>query len=170
MMKEALLGLLAKGPAHGYDLKISLEQVLGRTSKVNVGQVYTALAKLEKEGLVTADRVAREQGTDMKVYALTASGQAELEHWFALPVERVELRDELFIKLSLARRTGRSDVTAIIRAQRKAYLEAIGELTALRTRYEEEQADEIGLLVENAILHLEADLRWLELWEQHRRT
>lgn len=164
-MKEALLGLLAVQPMHGYDLKVALDRLLGRTTPVNVGQVYTALSKLEKDGLVRAELVARERDarSETKVFHLTDAGAAELHTWFAEPVEKVDLRDELFIKLSLARRTGRADAAAIILAQRSAGLRAIQELTLLRTQYEDD--DEIGLLIEGAILHLEADLQWLTLWE-----
>jgi DNA-binding PadR family transcriptional regulator len=168
LIKEALLGLLAAQPMHGYELKVELDKVLGRTTPVNVGQVYTALNKLEKEGLVEAALVPREdQRADMKVYHLAPAGVRHLQGWFAQPVEKVDLRNELFIKLSLARRTGKADAGAIIQSQRLAILQWIQELTRLQTQRDDEQID---LLIEGAILHLEADLRWLDLWEQRMRT
>ncbi len=148
---------------HGYDLKLALDQVLGRTSPVNVGQVYTAISKLEKEGLISAQMVAREERSETKVFSLTPAGEEELGRWFAAPVEKADLRDELFLKLSLARRRGRAEAMAIIRTQRAANLGAIQELTMLLSQYDPDS--EVTLLIEGAILRLEADLRWLDLWE-----
>lgn len=166
MIKEALLGLLAAQPMHGYELKVELDRVLGRTTPVNVGQIYTALSKLEKDGLVGTEFVAREdQRAEMKVYSLSPAGAEHLHRWFAEPVVKVDLRDELFIKLSLARRTGRAEVGLIVQGQRLTTLRSIQELTLLKERLESGD-DEVALLIEGAILHLEADLRWLDLWEQ----
>lgn len=169
MIKESLLGLLAVQPMHGYDLKVSLDRALGQTSKFNVGQVYTALGKLEKDGLIAASFVARDDRADMKVYHLTDAGQAELDRWFQTPVEKVDLRDELFLKLTLARRTGGAEVPMLIRTQRHAVIQTIQELTRLKEAYHPEDELEVILLIEGAILHLEADLQWLDLWERMRR-
>ncbi|MFZ5817458.1 MAG: helix-turn-helix transcriptional regulator, partial [Bacillota bacterium] len=155
---------------HGYDLKVALDRTLGQTSKFNVGQVYTALAKLEKEGLIAPEFVPREDRSEMKVYHITAAGRAELAHWFATPVEKVDLRDELFMKLSLARRTGGADIPALIRTQRLATLQSIQELTRLKEAYHPVDELEVILLIEGAILHLEADLQWLDLWERRTRS
>lgn len=168
MIKEALLGLLASQPMHGYELKVELDRLLGRTTPVNVGQIYTALSKLEKEGLVDTEFVARsDQRAEMKVYSLSPAGAEHLHGWFAEPVERVDLRNELFIKLSLARRTGRAEVAQIVGAQRMTTLRAIQELTLLKERLESAaDQEEVALLIDGAILHLEADLKWLDLWER----
>lgn len=161
------MGLLAQRPMHGYDLKLALDQVLGRTSPVNVGQVYTAISKLEKEGLITGQLVARDERSETKVFSLTPMGEAELHRWFATPVEKADLRDELFLKLSLARRRAPAEALAIIRTQRAANLGAIQELTMLAGQYDPDS--EVTLLIEGAILRLEADLRWLDLWESRIR-
>ncbi|MDF2626544.1 MAG: PadR family transcriptional regulator [Symbiobacteriaceae bacterium] len=169
MIKEALLGLLAVQPLHGYDLKVSLDRTLGQTSKFNVGQVYTALGKLEKDGLVEPEFVSRDERSEMKVFHLTAAGRAELNHWFQTPVEKVDLRDELFMKLTLARRAGLADVAGLVRTQRLATLQSIGDLTRLKESYDPVQDLEVILLIEGAILHLEADLQWLDLWVSRSR-
>lgn len=168
MIKEALLGLLVAQPKHGYELKIELDRLLGRTTPVNVGQVYTALNRLEKDGHVEVTFVAREdQRAEMKVYSLSAAGTDYLHRWFDEPIERVDLRNELFIKLSLARRTGKADVARILQAQRLTTLRAMQELTMVRERLAADTADdELPLLIDGALLHLEADLHWLDLWEQ----
>lgn len=169
MIKEALLGLLAVQPMHGYDLKVSLDRSLGQTSKFNVGQVYTALGRLEKEGLVEPEFVSRDERSEMKVFHLTAAGRAELAHWFETPVEKVDLRDELFMKLTLARRAGLADVSALVHTQRLATLQAIRDLTRLKEEYDPAQELDVILLIEGAVLHLEADLQWLDLWDSRTR-
>ncbi|MDB4897337.1 MAG: lineage-specific thermal regulator protein [Firmicutes bacterium] len=147
--------------------KVELDRVLGRTTPVNVGQVYTALNKLEKDGLVVTEFVARDdQRAEMKVYTLAPAGAEHLHRWFTQPVETVDLRNELFIKLSLARRTGRAEVGPILTVQRLTTLRSIQELTMLKERLEGTADDDVALLIDGAILHLEADLRWLDLWEQ----
>lgn len=164
MIRQALLGLLAVQPMHGYDLKVSLDRALGQTSKFNVGQVYTALGKLEKEALIEAEFVSRDERSEMKVFHLTAAGRAELDHWFQTPVEKVDLRDELFMKLTLARRAGLADVATLVRTQRLATFQSIQELTRLKESYDPVQELDVVMLIEGAILHLEADLQWLDLW------
>lgn len=167
MIKEALLGLLVSQPMHGYELKTELDRLLGRTTPVNVGQVYTALNRLERDGHVEVAFVAREdQRAEIKVYSVSEAGADYLHRWFDEPVDRVELRNELFIKLSLARRTGKADVRRILQAQRTTTLRSMQELTALQERLAAEVEDEILLLIDGALLHLEADLRWLDLWEE----
>lgn len=165
MIKEGLLGLIALQPMHGYDLKTALDRLFGRTTPVNVGQVYTAIAKLERDGLVRAERVARADRSELKVFHLTENGSAELQRWFREPVEKVALRDEFFLKLTLARRSGQADAGQILRRQRAAHIQTMQELTILKSA-ETEIEPEIVLLIEGAILHLEADLRWLELLER----
>ena len=55
-MRFPLLALLADGPAHGYDLKRRLEEGFGSAlPPVNAGQIYTTLARLERDGLVEAE-------------------------------------------------------------------------------------------------------------------
>ena len=169
MIRQALLGLLAVQPMHGYDLKVSLDRALGQTSKFNVGQVYTALGKLEKEALIEAELVSRDERSEMKVFHLTAAGRAELDHWFQTPVEKVDLRDELFMKLTLARRAGLADVATLVRTQRLATLQSIQELTRLKESYDPVQELDVVMLIEGAILHLEADLLWLDLWVSRSR-
>lgn len=52
-MRLPLLALLARGPAHGYELKQDLEQLLGSAyPQPNVGQIYVTLGRLEKQGLI----------------------------------------------------------------------------------------------------------------------
>jgi hypothetical protein len=73
------------------------------------------------------------------------------------------LRDEFYIKMVIGRLAGEPDPTGMIARQRQAYLQQLREFTALARRTEDAN---IGLMVEGAILHLQADLRWLDLCDE----
>jgi DNA-binding PadR family transcriptional regulator len=163
MLKFALLGLLARDPKHGYDLKNELEQALGGHWEINFGQIYTTLARLERDKLIQV--VSEDQdGRGKKTYRITTAGRRELAAWYEEPVEKPrQLRDEFFIKLIIGRLAGESDPVRIIDSQRQAYLTQLRDLTALAGRAGDPN---IELMVEGAILHLQADLRWLDLCEE----
>ena len=79
-MKFPILAMLATSPAHGYELKRELEQHFGAAlPPLNTGQIYTSLARLERDGLVDADRVAQDSRPNKRVYRLTPAGQAALD-------------------------------------------------------------------------------------------
>jgi DNA-binding PadR family transcriptional regulator len=163
MLKFALLGLLARDPKHGYDLKNELEQALGGHWEINFGQIYTTLARLERDKQVRV--IAEDQdGRGKKTYQITPEGRKDLAGWLAEPVEKPrQFRDEFFIKLIIGRLAGESDPARIIDRQRQAYLTQLRDLTALTKRAGDPG---IELMVEGAILHLQADLRWLDLCEE----
>src|SRR3954452_14420741 len=164
-MRFPLLALLACGPAHGYELKQALEQRFGSVlPPLNAGQIYTTLSRLERDGLVDDDAVAQNGRPNKRVYRLTEAGQAELDGWVSNPTPETRLKDDFFIKLVLARAAGLADPVQLIDRQRSVYLQALRELDDVAA-----QADggvTAALLVEGAALHLEADLKWLDLCEQ----
>ena len=83
MFKYALLGLLAQEPRHGYDLKTAFETLLGGTWPLNIGQVYSTLSRLERDGFVESQVVPQDLLPDRKVYALTQTGLEELDRWLS---------------------------------------------------------------------------------------
>src|ERR1700754_2872729 len=92
--------LLTREPMHGYQLRSEFDAATGATWPLNIGQVYTTLNRLERDGLVEP-RGEAEQGR--VVYRITDTGSKELTHWFEQPVQREgRPRDELAIKLALA--------------------------------------------------------------------
>jgi DNA-binding PadR family transcriptional regulator len=157
-----LLALLAKEPAHGYELKQALEQTFGSAyPSPNIGQIYVTLGRLEKDGLIRAVDVEQSNRPNKKVYYLTAKGRDVLTLWVDEPTEGPRVRDEFFMKLVLAPLTGISDRMALINRQRRHYLSLMGDLNALLD--ETEPDDRVAtLLIEGAMLHLQADLEWLE--------
>jgi DNA-binding PadR family transcriptional regulator len=157
-----LLALLAKEPAHGYELKQALEQTFGSAyPSPNIGQIYVTLGRLEKDGLIRAVDVEQSNRPNKKVYYLTAKGRDVLTLWVDEPTEGPRVRDEFFMKLVLAPLTGIADRMALINRQRRHYLSLMGDLNALLD--ETEPDDRVAtLLIEGAMLHLQADLEWLE--------
>jgi DNA-binding PadR family transcriptional regulator len=164
-MKFPILAMLASSPAHGYELKRELEQHFGAAlPPLNTGQIYTSLARLERDGLVDADRVAQDSRPNKRVYRLTPQGQAALDGWVTQPTPGSRLRDEFFMKLVLAGRAGIADPRELIERQRGEYLQGLRDLDRLSGAANGDWAE--ALLIEGAALHLEADLKWLALCEE----
>src|SRR6059058_6502680 len=111
-VRDGLLALLEEGPQYGYQLRCTFESRTGGTWPLNIGQVYTTLARLERDGLVTAEG---DDGEGHQIYALTEAGSAELDLWFRTPVARADRpRDELAIKMSLALTVDGVDVRDVV--------------------------------------------------------
>ena len=163
MMPFAILGLLSRQPCHGYDLKNHIEQALGGNREINFGQIYTTLGRLERDGLAIASEI--EDGRGKKTYHITAKGKEELDIWLNQTVDRIEpFKDEFLIKLLVRNLAGYGDILKTISRQRQSYLQQLRDLTTLGTQ---DNGDPfISLLIEGALLHLQADLRWLELCDE----
>ena len=164
MLRYALLGLLARQPSHGYDLKNEIEHSLGDNWDINFGQIYTTLGRLERDGLISAaERTSDARGK--KVYGIMPAGRAELEAWLNRTIENPrQLRDEFIIKLIIRHMAGYGDTQTAIHEQRQAYLQQLHSFTTL---FAQKVYDPfVSLLIEGTILHLQADLRWLDVCEE----
>ena len=161
-MRQMLLALLAKEPAHGYELKQAIEQIFGGAyPSPNIGQIYVTLNRLERDGLVVSEDVAQTGRPNKKVYELTPAGRETLAEWIQQPADGPRIRDDFFVKLALAPLTGATDRTALINQQRRHHLNAMRQLNEL-DRATDRQHTTARLLIEGARLHLQADLDWLE--------
>jgi DNA-binding PadR family transcriptional regulator len=164
-MRFPLLALLAAGPAHGYELKQALEQRFGAVlAPLNAGQIDTTLQRLERDGLVDDDAVPQNGRPNKRVYRLTDQGRTELRSWVADSTPATRLKDDFFIKLVLAEAAGIADPLELIDRQRSAYLQALRSLDDVAAETNGDVT--AALLVEGAALHLEADLKWLDLCER----
>jgi DNA-binding PadR family transcriptional regulator len=161
-VRHSLLALLSGGPMHGYGLKTEFETATGDVWPLNVGQVYTTLARLERDQLVTAEADAEGQ----KVYEITEAGRGELRRWFEAPVPRQVIpRQELAIKLVFAMRTGMADVTAVVQRQRMATVRALQDLTRLKSDAEHRGDMAWLLMLDGLTFQAEAEARWLDMCE-----
>lgn len=164
MLKFLLLGLLAGAPKHGYELRQAVEDHFQGTWSLNAGQIYSTLDRLERDGLVASEVVHRDQAPDRRVCSITPEGRLELKRWLLEPVDApVRLKDELFAKALVHRIAGDADGPDLVWRQRQVYLQAVAALTRVRQGGLDPTT---RLLVDGAILRLDADLQWLDLWEQ----
>src|SRR6185369_7411674 len=98
---HALLALLSEGPKYGLRLQSEFESRTGQVWPLNVGQVYTTLQRLERDGLVETEDADAERSR--KRYRITAAGERELNEWLRTPPELVPPpRDELVIEVLVA--------------------------------------------------------------------
>lgn len=162
-IRNGLLSLLTEGPKYGYQLRSEFEDRTGATWPLNVGQVYTTLSRLERDGLVAATSTDDE---GRHRYDLTADGRRAVSTWFAEPVSRDSApRDELAIKLALAVTLPGVDVPALVQAQRGETMRTLQTLTRLKAHSAE--ADTGWLLVlDSLVFQAEAEIRWLDHCEQ----
>ncbi|MGW2015700.1 PadR family transcriptional regulator [Streptomyces sp. NPDC001927] len=168
-IRHGLLALLERGPRYGSQLRTEFESRTGSTWPLNVGQVYTTLNRLERDGMVAQDG---EDEAGHALYAITDGGREELRKWFEKPVDRTSpARDELAIKLAMAVGAPGVDIRAVIQSQRRHTVKAMQDytrlkaqaLTALETGESRERDDVAWLLVlEQLIFQTEAEARWLD--------
>lgn len=162
-IRNGLLALLADQPMYGAQLRSEFEARTGGTWPLNVGQVYQTLTRLERDSLVD-QRGDDEEGRT--TYGLTDAGRAEVERWWAEPVDRESTpRTELAIKLALAVTVPGVDVTRVVQAQRTATMRQLRDLTRIKsaTVTDGDRTQLAWLLVvENLIFAAESEVRWLD--------
>jgi len=182
-VREGLLALLREGPRYGYQLKTEFEAATGGVWTINVGQVYTTLERLGRDGLVTL-----EERDDQKLYSITLAGVDELGAWWeAVPTEEPPPRDELMLKMLMAIELGpdhgldvitkhRTALISLLQRRRRA---AIGAASATSNGKGSSNRNGAGagasasagqglaaaLVADALIVRAEADLRWLDLCE-----
>lgn len=169
-VKQGLLALLLEQPMHGYQLRQEFEARTGGTWPLNIGQAYTTLQRLQRDGLIEPVPDDDPEAADRQPerFRLTESGRAEAQDWWTRPVERgAPARDELAIKLALAvtvRADGRPvDVTAVIQRQRVETMRALRDYTRLKREAPQDPAGLAwSLVLDSLIFAAEAEARWLD--------
>ena len=162
-VRHALLALLSEGPKYGLQLRQEFEERTGEVWPLNVGQVYTTLQRLERDGLVVSD--GRSEDGPQKGFRITTDGDDELAEWLRTPPDLASPpRDELVMKVLVAVRAPGTDVLEVIQAHRRYLV----ELMLQWTRIKEDEADlDIGLalVVDAEVFRLDAVVRWLDAAE-----
>jgi DNA-binding PadR family transcriptional regulator len=151
--------LLSEGPKYGLQLRQEFEARTGEVWPLNVGQVYTTLQRLERDGLVESD--APDDGPK-KHYRITAAGTDELAGWLRTPPDLSSPpRDELVIKVLVAARLPGVDVHEVIQAHRRHVVELMQQWTRIK---EDAAEGEIGfvLAVDAELFRLDSVIRWLD--------
>lgn len=162
-VRYSLLAILDSGPRHGYGLKSEFEAATGNVWPLNVGQVYSTLSRLERDGLI----LSSEDDDGQKIYRISDDGRLELKRWYETPVEReVVPRQELAIKLVFAMKTGPERVREVVQQQRRATMSSLQEFTRLKVASEKD-GDLAWLMMLDALIYqADAEGRWLDLCEE----
>ena len=162
-VRHALLALLAEGPKYGLQLREEFEARTGEVWPLNVGQVYTTLQRLERDGLASAESDDAAQDGPQKIYRITADGEAELAGWLRTPPDMASPpRDELVMKVLVAMRVPGTNVHEVIQVHRRYLVELMQQWTRIKEA-EAESDLSLALVVDAELFRLDAVIRWLDI-------
>lgn len=159
-VKHSLLALLYDKPSHGYELKTGFEELVQGMWPLNAGQVYTTLDRLERDALVETPGHDKK---DRKLYKITTAGKQELWSWLEDPVGRSLFKDEFYFKFLCANYVSYENRQNMIKNQKETMIKDVLHLTHLKKQMTSSENKTIKLLIEGALLHLEADIKWLDM-------
>jgi DNA-binding PadR family transcriptional regulator len=159
-VRHAMLALLSEGPKYGLQLREEFEARTGEVWPLNVGQVYTTLQRLERDGLVAAEGDGE---GPQKSYQLLPGGADELSAWLRTPPDLSSPpRDELVMKVLIALRVPGASVPEIIQAHRRYLVQLMQQWT--RIKEEADPADlGLALAVDAELFRLDSVVRWLDV-------
>lgn len=164
-VRNGLLALLAERPRGVYELRKEFDARTGGTWPLNIGQVYSTVQRLLRDGLVEPVPDTYDHG-DVEPFRLTEAGYLEAEAWWARPVDRgARARDELVIKLALAVTSPDVEVGAVVHAQRVESMRALRDYTRLKARLPQDPGPTDlawSLVLDNLVYTAEAEVRWLD--------
>src|ERR1700730_264083 len=160
-VRHAMLALLSEGPKYGLQLREEFENRTGEVWPLNVGQVYTTLQRLERDGLVESD----ETGEDgpQKAFRITSEGERELGGWLRTPPGLSSPpRDELVMKVLFAVRVPGTDPHEVIQAHRRYLVQLMQQWTRIK---DDEANGDVGLAlaVDAELFRLDSVVRWLDV-------
>ena len=159
-VRHAMLALLSEGPKYGLQLREEFEARTGEVWPLNVGQVYTTLQRLERDGLVESDGAGPQKG-----FRITAEGEQELARWLRTPPDLSSPpRDELVMKVLVALYVPSADVHAVIQAHRRYLVELMQQWTRIK---EDDAGGDLSMLlaVDAELFRLDSAVRWLDAAE-----
>jgi DNA-binding PadR family transcriptional regulator len=160
---HALLALLREGPKYGMRLQSEFEARTGEVWPLNVGQVYTTLQRLERDGLVVTHDGESERSR--KRYRITSAGERELAEWLRTPSELVPPpRDELLIKVLVALQVPGINIHEILQAHRRYVVEVMQRYTKIKAATGSDDVP-LALVADAELFRLEGIVRWLDAAE-----
>jgi DNA-binding PadR family transcriptional regulator len=162
-VRHALLALLSEGPKYGLQLRQEFEARTGEVWPLNVGQVYTTLQRLERDGLVESDGSG--EGGPQNRFRITGEGGGELARWLRTPPDLSSPpRDELVMKVLIALRVPGLDVHEVVQTHRRYLVELMQEWTRLK-EYAADRDLPFTLVVDAELFRLDSVVRWLDAAE-----
>jgi DNA-binding PadR family transcriptional regulator len=160
-VRHALLALLSEGPKYGLRLREEFEERTGEVWPLNIGQVYTTLQRLERDGLIESE-YDDERDSPQKRFRITADGELELAAWLRTPPDLSSPpRDELVIKVLVALRVPGTDIPEVIQAHRRYLVELMQQWTRIKD-VDAGRDLALGLAVDAELFRLDAVVRWLD--------
>ena len=168
-VRHALLALLSTGPKYGLQLREEFEANTGQVWPLNVGQVYTTLQRLERDGLVAAADSESADPGPQKAYRITDAGSAELSDWLRVPPDlSTPPRDDLVMKVLIAVRVPGTDIAEVIQAHRRYLVQLMQEWTRLK---EDDNGRDLAfsLVVDSELFRIDSVVRWLDAAEGRLR-
>jgi DNA-binding PadR family transcriptional regulator len=165
-VKNTLLALLYQQPAHGYELGKQLNLIVSAEWDVKPGQIASTLKRLKAANLVDYEVEQTDDAPDRKVYCITDAGLDELRDWYLTPeVRDYRLGDAFYVKLVLSLVGGPVKPEQVLMVQRRELYQQLHEATDMRRKADPQTQLPWVMLLDSAIMHLEADLRWIEMCE-----
>src|SRR5690625_1282056 len=159
-VKHSLLALLYERPRHGYELKTGFDELVQDMLLLNTGQIYSTLDRVERDGLVEALANNRK---DRTLYVNTDKGKEDLWQGLQKPVERSLLKDKFYIKYLCASHIKYEDKKSLIQVQKETLIKDVLHLTHLKKKMKQSENRTMRVLIDGALLHLEADMKWLDM-------
>jgi DNA-binding PadR family transcriptional regulator len=167
-VRFAILGLLTQRPRHGYELRAAFSVLVGgdKNWDVKPAQIYTTLNRLEDAGMVMQLAVEKDGGPSKTIYKITKEGEQSFHDWLAVGVTPQHQHDEFFIKLMTGLVSGAADPSRLIQTQRAHLYQDLHAATTLRDQFDRKKELAQILLMDKTIMHLEADIHWLDFAER----
>jgi DNA-binding PadR family transcriptional regulator len=159
-IRHALLALLSEGPKYGLQLRQEFEERTGEVWPLNIGQIYTTLQRLERDGLIESDDTTDDG--PQKGFRITADGERELAEWLRMPPDLSSPpRDELVMKVLVALRVPGIDAHELVQVHRHYLVQLMQQWT--RIKDEEAEHDlSLALAVDAELFRLDSVVRWLD--------
>lgn len=167
-IKHVILAVVNHEPAYGYQIMGLLAGLFGSNWSVNSGQVYSTLSRLERDDEITRAASETPESRRRTRYLITDKGREQLRDWYLEPLSIDNWsRDDIPAKLALSQLSGPVPIEDIIQNQRRKLLKELHQFTLERDSNKLDERPGHHFYLQSAIMHLEADLRWLDIVEEH---
>ncbi|EIT87287.1 PadR-like family transcriptional regulator [Fictibacillus macauensis ZFHKF-1] len=135
-LRYALLGLLTKGEATGYELNQRFKETMIHFWKAHHTQIYRELGKMEQEQLVSSHVIHQVEYPDKKLYKLEKQGQHLLLQWMMnMNVAQPTLKDDLLLKASLFHLIPKDVALSYLQKAKEQHLFGVGLMNEWRTTH-----------------------------------
>ncbi len=161
----ALLGFLLERDYHGYELKKTIERLMGQWTDIRFGSIYHALGALERAGHVRMVATIQSHGKPARsVYSISEMGKTEFQRLLRdnlTELQRVYLADD--IGIFFGKRIDKEELTSLLRGRLQLLEGLLVTLHHHRSKLPNYDLTEKAIaeqLISRHIGHLEVDCEW----------